>query len=330
MTRTVRAFRAGAEKRIARLFGVVGPVTDATRLLRPGRENTDEWLNARTRTVGASEISVLMLGEHPYHSTYSLWHVKRSGWGRHAPSPVQERGHWVEQGIAAKFADERPDLVVGRPNGALWADPSRPWLSCTPDFLTMGEDGLIIPLECKSDEGGDGWGWGDDEVPPHHWWQVQQQCGVFAAPYGYLARWNSRGFRTYRIEYDHDRYQAASEQARQFMKDVASGHEPEPDGHSSTGDVLRDLYPVTDDAVKPVRVPDEWGSDLAALKESKKEIERQIKDLQNKIRAMMGPAPSAYDLTGRIHSRQISARKGYTVKPATVDKLLTSEPKETS
>ena len=311
------------------MFGVWRPTTDAVRLLRAGRENTDEWLNARTSTVGASEISVLMLAEHPYHSAFSLFHVKRSGWGRHAASPVEERGHWMEEGTARKFAAERTDLVVGRPNGALWCDPAHPWMSCTPDFLTMGEDRLIIPLECKSDEGGDGWGWGDEEVPAHHWWQVQQQCGVFAAPYGYLARWNSRGFRIYRIDYDHDRYTAAAEQARRFMDDVASGHEPEPDGHDSTRRVLIDAYDPTY-TVAPVRVPDEWGADLAALKESKKEIDRQIKDLTNKIRAMMGDAPVAYDLTGRVHARQVTARKGYTVKPATVDQLRTTEPRETS
>lgn len=324
----MRAFRPAAERRIDARFGIIRPTTDAVRRLRAGQENTDAWLDARTATIGASEISVLMLDQHPYHSLFSLFHVKRSGWGRHAPSPVQERGHWLEQGIAGKFADHRPDLVVGRPNGALWCDPALPWMSCTPDFLTIGEDGLIIPLETKSDEGGDGWGDGPEDVPAHHWWQVQQQCGVFAAPYGYLARWSSRGFRVYRIDYDHKRYVAAAHQARGFLDDVQSGREPEPDGHDSTREVLTDMYDPTY-VVRPVRVPDEWGAELSALKESRKEIERQIKDLTNKIRAMMGDAPTAYDLSGRVHARSITERKGFTAKPSTVDQLRTIEPRET-
>jgi predicted phage-related endonuclease len=329
VTRRVRVFRRSTERRITQLFGHEPPTTDAVRLLRAGRENTDEWLDARTRTVGASEVSILMLAQHPYHSPFSLWHVKRHGWGRHDPTPVQERGHWMEEGIAGKFATERDDLVVGRPNGGLWADPQFPWLSCTPDFLTYGPDGLVIPLECKADEGGDGWGWGDEEVPAHHWWQVQQQCGVFGAPYGYLARWSSRGFRAYTVAFDEARYVAAAAEARRFMEDVASGLEPEPDGHDATGEVLRDLYPDTDPDAKPVLVPADWGAELEALQQSEQEIKRQIKDLKHKIRAMMGSSSSAYDTDGRVHVRSLTQRKQYTVSASMVDTLRTTSPKET-
>lgn len=326
----VRAFTRRTERVIAERFGIVNPVTNAARLLQAGRENSPAWLDARTRTVGASEIGVLMMSDHPYQSVFSLWHVKAQGRGRHPQTSAQERGHLLEPGIARRFAEAHPDLVVGRPNGALWSDPDFPHLSCTPDFLTINADGLIVPLETKSDEGGDGWGWGDEEIPAHHWWQINQQAGIVAAPYSYIARWNTRGYRDYTVVFDDDRYVKAAHEARLFMDDVKAGREPEPDGHRASGQIIREVHPRPVYAGAPVRVPDEWGDELDELKASRKEIERQIDDLTNKIRALMGDSPVAFDLTGRVHTRTLQARKGFEVKPTTIDKLTTKAPKGTT
>lgn len=329
MTRRVRVFRPSVDRKIRARFGHEPPTTDALRLLRPGPQRTYQWQKTRTKTIGASEIGILMMDSHPYHSQFSLWHVKRNGWGKHETTPEQQRGYWMEPGIAAKFAEEHPHLIVGEANGPLWADPQFRWMSCSPDYLVYGPDGLVVPLECKAVEGGDGWGYGDEEVPAHYWWQVQQQCGVFGAPYGYLARWSARGFTLYRIAFDEARYVAAAEQARRFLADVRSGREPEPDGHDTTLAVLQDLYPDTDDSMSPVRVPAEWGEELAALQQSEKEIKKQIKTIKNQIRAMMGNAATAYDTDGRRFTRNLTPRRGYTVAPTTLDSLITQEPKGT-
>jgi predicted phage-related endonuclease len=330
MTRAVQVFSRSTNRKIAVRFGHSPPTTDAIRKLRNGPQGTKIWRGVRTKTVGASEISVLMLSQHPYHSKFSLWHVKRHGWGVHEMTPEQQRGHWMEPGIAAKFRDEHPEVIVAAANAPLWADPQFPWMSCSPDYLVYDESGLLVPLECKAVEGGDGWGYGDEDVPAHYWWQVQQQCGVFAAPYGYLARWSNRGFRVYRIAFDEIRYWAAAEQARLFLADVKSGHEPEPDGHPTTEHVLRDLYPDSDESAPPVRLPREWGDELAALKESKREINRQIKQYENMARAMMGAAANAYDLSGRRYTRTKTPRRAYSVKEAIIDSLTINDPKEAS
>lgn len=326
--RRVRVFRRAAERVVAERFGISNPVTDARRLLRAGQENTPAWLDARTRTVGASEISILMMGEHPYHSVFSLWHVKRNGWGRHEQTHAQERGHLLEPGIARRFAAAHPELVVARPNGALWSDPDYPWMSCTPDYLTIDETGLIAPLECKSDEGGDGWGWGDEEIPAHHWWQATQQAGVFAAPYGYVARWNTRGYRDYTVAFDYERYAKSAGHARGFLDDVSAGREPEPDGHKATGAVIRDEHPYPLYAAGPVRLPAEWGDEMAALKATRKQIDREIKDLDHKIRAMLGDSPVGYDLRGRVYNRSQTPRKGFVMPPTVIDQVRTREPAE--
>lgn len=326
MTRTVQIFRPSINRKIAARFGHQPPVTDAVRLMRPGPQGTKVWRKNRSKTIGGSEISVLMQSDHPYHSRFSLWHVKRHGWGSHETTPEQQRGFWMEPGIAAKFGEAHPELLVAQAAGPLWADPQFPWMSVSPDYLVYGEDGLVIPLECKAVDGGDGWGPGDEDVPAHYWWQVQQQCGVFGAPYGYLARWYSRGFRLYRIDFNEARYVAAAGQARRFLNDVRAGHEPEPDGHDTTGAVLRDLYPDSDESSSPVRVPSEWGEELAALKASQKEIKRQIKTYENMLRAMMGSASAAYDLAGRRYARTLTPRRGYIVKPTIADSLTTYDP----
>jgi predicted phage-related endonuclease len=321
--RTTRAFRRPVERLIAERFGIVNPVTDARRLLRAGQENTDEWLAARTATIGASEISILMMDDHPYHSRFSLWHVKAHGWGRFGQTSQQERGHLLEPGIARRFAQAHPELIVARPNGALWRDPVNPALSCTPDFITINRDAEIIPLECKSDEGGD-WGSGEQDIPAHHWWQVQQQAGVFAAPYGYVARWAGNGYRDYIIEYDHERYGRAAAEAAAFLRSVADGIPPEPDGHRASIDVLSETMPVY--AVAPVQLPAGWGDELSALKESRKHLDKQIKNVEARIRDGLSAAPTGYDVKGRTYARTRTPRKGYTVAPTVIDQVRTREP----
>lgn len=329
MTRTVRVFRPAAERLIERQFGIVRPVTDAVRLLRAGQENTDRWLIARSATIGASEISILMMAEHPYHSPFSLWHVKAHGWGHHEQTHAQERGHLLEEGTARRFAAAHPELIVARPNGALWRDPDHPALSCTPDFLTIDEDGLIAPLETKSDEGGDGWGPGEEEVPPQYWWQVQQQMGVFAAPHGYVARWNSRGYRDYTIGHDRERYGRAAAVAAAFLNDVREGVCPPVDEHRSTRAVLVDRAPHPVYAASPVQLPAGWGEELAALKASRAEIDKQIKGIENRIRERLAASPIGYDLSGRTYTRTRTERRGYTAPPTVLDQIRTTEPKGT-
>lgn len=323
MTRHVRAFRRSTEKVIEARLGIVRPVTDAVRLLPPGQENTDRWLTARSSTIGASEISILMLSEHPYHSRFSLFHVKANGWGKHGQTNEQERGHLLEPGVARRFAQAHPELVVARPNGGLWRDPITRALTCTPDYLTIDEAGVIAPLECKTDEGGDDWGVGDEEIPAHHWWQVTQQMGVFAAPHGYVARWSSRGYRDYRIGYDHDRYSRAGVIAQAFLDDVAAGRCPEPDGHRESLAVLKDVDPVY---AAIAQIPADWGDEMDALKETKRQVEKQIKEWEARIRDRLGPAPSGYDLTGRAYQRTQQQRRGHVVGPHVVDQVRTSAP----
>lgn len=325
VSRATRVFRPATERLIEAQFGIIRPVTDARRLLRAGQENTARWLAVRSATVGASEISVLMMADHPYHSRFSLWHVKAHGWGQSTQTDAQERGHLLEPGIARRFAAAHPELIVARPNGALWRDPELPVLTCTPDFLTIDADGVIAPLECKSDEGGD-WGPGDDAVPVHHRWQVWQQAGVFAAPYAYVARWSGRGYRDYVVPYDHERYCRGAEVAAEFLATVAAGTPPPVDAHRASGAVLRDDHPWPAAPVSPVEIPVDWGDEKAALVAAKAEIEKQLKDLDNRTRQRLGDAAYGWDVRGRSYTRTKKPRRAYTVPAGMVDQVRVSGP----
>ena len=327
MTRAVRAFRRSTERAIEQRFGILAPVTDAVRVLRAGQENSAAWLAARSATIGASEISILMLAEHPYHSRFSLWHVKAHGWGQHGQTDQQERGHLLEPGIARRFAAAHPELIVARPNGSLWRDPAYPHLSCTPDFLTIDADGLIAPLECKSDEGGD---WDAEDIPAHHRWQVWQQAGVFAAPYGYVAHWSSRGYRDYTIGYDHERYCRAAGVAADFLADVAGGTPPPVDGHRMTREVLTDAHPYPLAPIAPVEIPAAWGDEREALLAAQAEIKRQLDELANRVRDRFGGALAGWDTAGRAYLRKRTPKKGFTVKPTVMDQIRVSGIREES
>jgi len=104
------------------------------RLLLPETATVDEWLHARTKGVGGSEVAALF-GVSPYATTFDVFKAKTDeagaprflddepvGGPRIRPElltddPVLEWGHRLEQAVATKAADELG--LVARPGGGL-------------------------------------------------------------------------------------------------------------------------------------------------------------------------------------------------------------------
>src|SRR6266542_3116141 len=144
--------------------------TPGVRAKRLPCHTEDEWLLARARSVGASEIGIV-LGKSSFCSPYALWYRKKLDW-RLPRTEQMKWGHLTEEPIANLFAEEKADdLYVAKPLGApwsLWVDPQYDWMTCTPDRLAVDQEGQVSPVEVKSDEGGKDWGKpGTDEVPEH-------------------------------------------------------------------------------------------------------------------------------------------------------------------
>ncbi|WP_162881453.1 YqaJ viral recombinase family protein [Micromonospora aurantiaca] len=312
----------------------------------------DVWLAARRAgpdgyRVGASELAAV-LGISPYASPFSLWWSKQDGWDAEPASRRQRYGHAVEDGIAGLFGEDHPELLVCRPGAGLWGHPVERWLVATPDFLAVAADaplcshggdclvhrdaaGLhnlddqggvhVEPVECKSDDGGKGWGKpGTDQVPPHHRVQLLVQCEILGAPRGWLVRKEH----AYVIEYDaaaRAEMKAWLAEGRSFVVSLETGISPDIDGHEATTDTLTQLHPAVEEGAEepiPAALAVEFGAALDALDAAKNRAE----EAKNRLRDRMGAAQFAVDTDGRrVAQRLIYKRRGYEVPAGMVDQL---------
>lgn len=309
------------------LHGAPPPHTGAQHI--PCETETD-WLAAREEGLGASEIGVVMGVSH-WASPYALYWRKKMRW--QIPSTEAQRwGHLVEDPIAVLFAEEMRDrLYVAKPVGhpySLWAHPHVSWAICTPDRLGVTPDGVIVPVELKSDEGGTGWGVPEtDEVPPQYRCQAQWQAAIFDAPGTYVVRKRASGRKRmvwYWVPYDGDYALEMFVSGTQFLDAIALGNPPDPDGSDSTTAVLQDLYPVQPEAFANIDAGlwEEW----SAARAQKRESAAHEKYLSNLVRAALGGAEFGTVTTDdglevvRV-KRRIGKRSGYAVPAGTVDEL---------
>lgn len=304
----------------------------------------DVWLAARRAgpdgyRVGASELAAV-LGISPYASPFSLWWSKQDGWDAEPASRRQRYGHAVEDGIAGLFAEDRPELLVCRPGAGLWGHPVERWLVATPDFLAVASDadpgwrddatGLtsgplpgvhVEPVECKSDDGGKGWGKpGTDQVPPHHRVQLLVQCEILGAPRGWLVRKEH----AYVVEYDaaaRTEMAAWLAEGRSFVVSLETGISPDIDGHDATTDTLTQLHPAVEEGAEepiPAALAAEFRAALDALDAAKDRAE----EAKNRLRDRMGAAQFAVDADGRrLAQRLIYKRRAYEVPAGMVDQI---------
>lgn len=340
-------FTSGQSRAIVRRFGRT-PRVPAVPLLPPDCTE-GQWRAARLARVGASELAAVLECS-PYASPFSLWWSKQEGW----PTPEtlgMKVGTMLEPIIAELFAQSRPDLMVARSGAGLWGHPDYDFLSCTPDFLavtnicpdcmgTINEDencplcnGVgymrtprVEPVECKSDEGGAGWGRpGTDEVPAHHAVQVFTQCEIFDADRGHLVRLAGKRFAAYVLDYTPDRRATMRDAwipaARSFVTSLETGIQPDIDGHKATAEALRERHPAIEPD-KRVSLGLELVRRLDRYSEAVKHANAELALVKNQIRDALGDAEFGTTPGGTpvIH-RTIGKRAGYSVAPTIVDSV---------
>ncbi|MFD9047630.1 YqaJ viral recombinase family nuclease [Streptomyces zaomyceticus] len=206
---------------------------------------TPEWHAARAAGIGGSEIAAV-LGLSPYESRFSLWHRKKGLVGQVEESEVMYWGKVHEPGIAVRFSELHPELLVAL--SPTYAAAGRPWQIGNPD-RKLYSDGPVELLEIKTSRDDEGWGKeGTDEIPV--WYRCQclwyldvlgaQRCRVAVLIAG-------SEYREYVIEYDTADATRLREAGASFMHDLEHDVRPDIDGHTATYKTLRALPEGLDD-----------------------------------------------------------------------------------
>lgn len=137
-------------------------------------EQRAEWLAERRLGLGSSDAPAI-LGISPWKTPLDVYLSKVDDAHPSEPNFAQQVGITLESAVAELFA-----LATGRdvapPTARIIRHPNHPWLLCSPDRFTRGDDGAWQLLEIKTARSWDGWGeTGTEEIPPHYYAQVQHQ-----------------------------------------------------------------------------------------------------------------------------------------------------------
>lgn len=311
--------------------------------LLPPDASEAAWLERRRTMLTASEVAAV-LGRSSYASAFSLWWRKQPNWPENPRTIEQHIGHLLEPVIGELWAEGHPEAALFRTGAALWGHHRHEWLGATPDYIAVfpyygaevaGNDLVpdatpagvrIEPVECKSDEGGDGWGRaGTDEIPHHHLCQLLVQCMVLGADRGRLMRLASKRVTEYVVDID-DHTQLVGEilsAGAPFVASLTAGVPPEVDGHEATTATLSALHPDVDKGAE-ASVPDDLAAVYAEAHGNVAAWKARLEEAKNRIREHMGRERAQYAVKGdgtRVARRSVYTKQAYQVSTHTVDSI---------
>lgn len=260
-----------------------------------------EWLQSRTKGIGASEVSVIM-GVNPFETPYQLWRRKK---GLDAPKEETEamlRGHILEEGVAQYFHEKSGyEIIKSSADDFMYVDTEKPFLRASPDRLfwlggkkSNKNKGI---LECKTTLMSV-----DAENIPRHWYcQVQYNLGVSGFKRGALA-WLSAGhfeFGYIEIEFDAEFYAYMVERVAEFWERYIIGDE-EPAAETAADVLIK--YPTHaegEEITATVEVMQHW-TELHAVKEEIAELEKRKAAAEDGIKIAMGECERIVDASGGV------------------------------
>lgn len=248
------------------------------------------WLENRKAGIGSSEVASIV-GLNPYESKYQLWLRKTGQTPAKEETFFMKAGHYLEDAVARFFEDESGYTIIKRSASEdIYVHPDYEWARVSPDRAfwlsdTHNDDKGI--LECKTTQREID----PDNIPPYWFTQVQYQLGVMGRKKAAIA-WLSAGrvFDYREIEFVPDYFNWLMEQVEEFYtKNVLGGEEPE---LTTVEDVLN-KYPISS-ATFVEASPEISGiiSSLKEKKETKKILEEEIGELEDKIKLAIGEAES--------------------------------------
>lgn len=245
----------------------------------------NEWLNARTQGIGASEVATIV-GLNPYETPYQLWRRKMGLEPPKEETFAMRFGHYAEEAVAKFFSDEaNVEIINSTAPDFMFINPEKPFLRVSPDRLfwlpnmVKNDDNKGV-LECKTTQKKID----SDDLPKTWFCQVQMNLGVANYQRGALA-WLTAGreFGYVNIDFDADFFGWLSDEVEKFWVDnIVGKKEPE---ITNIEDVLKKFaspavgksIEATDEVLTAITKLKEVREAIAKLEATAKESEDVIK-----------------------------------------------------
>jgi len=309
-----------------------------------GEPSSSEWLRARKGTVGGSDTPAVM-GLHPYSTSMDVYIDKTTADTGEEMNEKMEWGLRHEPAMRKAFAEKVKRPVVSIPH-ILYANPlvdfpfdiSEAILHANVDAIVLGEDNCaeaVLELKTTS-QWSESWNpenqypdWLDQDelrkmfpiegkAPLWAWLQVQQNMLVTGLDMGYIALLRGGNEFTWEPVLKHEpTHGFITEAANRFVKEHVRPRIPvqvAPQHPKSRDSIKTRFGEVASEEIADLSEEDAltWRR-LEDLKERRKEIDGEIKTIENSVYAKMGNAefgvfPWQY---GGYIRRKLVKTKGY-------------------
>lgn len=207
--------------------------------------DTEQWLEERRKSVGASEAG-LLVGDSSYGGTPLSVYLDKIGQSRNTFDPIKSIvTHMAEPIVHTVMEAMHPQLGTLEP-GFMARRTDAPWLHATFDRILVEPDGRRVPFQIKTASPFDSDRW-DAGAPAQYLAQEDVECFILDdAPYAYLAVWfwgsNPTDFHLHKLPYRPDRAQALSDAAKDLIEAVERREPPA----ATILDDLAALYPASE------------------------------------------------------------------------------------
>lgn len=250
----------------------------------------EQWLGLRKHDVTASVVAGLFTDVHPYMTPLKLYWMHQGLEFSNEETSMMRRGRLMEPAVALAVNDMRPDWTLTK-NTHYFRDPDKR-LGATPDYLIEGDPrgpGILQIKTCLPSVFERDWNSGA-RTPLWIELQTLTEMMLTDASFGVVACMHMSFDLDCTIR-DVPRNAAAERRivatVEQFWKDVAAGHEPDPD-YNKDAELIKLIAPreitgkhvdLSGDNELPVLLAqrEEIMDKIAAFESRKEEIEARVR-----------------------------------------------------
>lgn len=285
-------------------------------------ESNPVWHVERAKGLGGSDAPQV-LGISPFGGPARVAASKLGYVVADGESELREWGHYVEEPLLRRFADETG--VAATRSGVLYrsSDPATPWLQATID-ARLDDPAERGGIQCKfALYSADHW---QEGVPDYVAAQVQHEMAAMSWDFVYvLALLRGYQFRWARVERDEAFLRTYLATAGEFWGRLMADLPIEPKGAPDREwEALKARYPRPAPGLVVPLPGDRWVGAVDRWREAAGEASRadkRAKELRNEIVAAMGEAEFAELDDGRTLSLKLTEREGFTVAPTAFRQL---------
>lgn len=272
----------------------------------------NDWLEFRQKGIGGSDVGSI-LGLNQYKSQVELW-LEKTNKKESSDLSDNEKVYWgnVQEETIGKEFSLRTGLNVRRNNHILQSK-QYPFMLANIDFQGTDKDGNRFVLECKTASEYLKSSWIGENIPFSYELQVLHYLIVTGYDYGYIAVLIGGNHFVYKkIERDSEVEKTIIEAESNFWNNyIIANQMPPIDGSDACSNIIDTLYPEAkhDTSIDLFNLKDQTFQKRAELLEQKKNIETQIKEIDNIIKNEMGDNESAFCNDYKISWKNVSTNR---------------------